>query len=338
MKSVITHVGLLAVSGVLAFTVWSRDEKAEKEKPDMVEVWSGSADTVESVSFDGMKRKVRLAARRDNLGRWYTVSVDKEEESTPPAHPPSGDAGAPPASTPPKHELSSFIGAKEADEIVKKLANLKAVRSLGKFDAARAADYGLDKPEATLKVKLGGREQVLTIGGTTPGGGERYAKYGASGEVFAVDSDLIQALSYAESRLMSRDMHSFADEDVKRVRISRGAKSREIVRVPDKKDAWADAATPTKADETVVNWMTKLDRVRPFQYVEKPEPAPRPDQLTVRVDYLSGSKNLGFFELYKMGADKGSDYLARTESSRWYFKIVAGVADQLEQDVGTVLK
>ena len=335
MKSIITHLALFGVSCVLAFGIWSREEKPEKEKADMVEVWSVSPESVESVSYESQKRKVRLASRRDALGRWYAVNVEKDEDALPPTHPPI-DGGAPPAAAK-KHEVSSFVGGKEAEAVVKKLATLKALRSLGKLDPKRSADYGLDKPDATLKVKVGGREQVLVIGGTTPGGGERYAKYGASGEVFAVDNDLLQSLSFAESRLMSRDPHAFESDDVKRVRIIKGAKSREITRVPDKKDAWADVATPTKADETLVNWMTKLERMRPFAYVEAPQPPPRPEQLVVRVEYFAGSKNLGFFELYK-GAEKGADYLARTEASRWYFKVVASAGEALDQDTGSLLK
>lgn len=336
MKSIVSHLGLFGAASILAFGIWSREEKPEKEKPDLVEVWSGSADNVEAVSYESQKRKVKLASRRDGTGRWYAVSLEKDEET--PANPHAlPDAGAPPAPAATKHESSSFVGGKEADELVKKLATLKAVRSLGKLDPKHAADYGLDKPEGTLKVKLGGREQVLTIGGTTPGGGERYAKYGASGEVFAVDNDVVQSLSFADSRLMARDAHAFESDDVKRVRIIRGTKTRELTRVPDKKDAWADVATPSKPDETLVNWMTKLERIRPFAYVEKPEPAPRPDQLTVRVEYLSGSKTLGFFELYK-GAEKGADYLARTESSRWYFKVIPNSGEALDQDAASLVK
>lgn len=339
MKSVVTHIGLLAVASAMAFSVWSRDEKADKDKPDMVEVWSGSPQSIESVSFDGKQRKVRITPQKDEVGRFFAISVDKEEPVAPPRTPPGSDAGAPPApTTPPKHEQSSFVGVKEAEELMQKLATLKALRSLGKFDAKRAADYGLDKPEGTLKVKLAGKEQVLTIGGQTPGGSERYAKYAGSNEIFAVEGDLVQSLSYADSRLMTRELHAFADDDVKKVRLSKGAKNRDLVRVADKSFAWADLSNPAKADETAVNWMTKLDKLRSYQFVEKPQKPPTPDQLVVRVDYFKGPKSLGFFELYKLPGEKNAEYLVRTEFTRWYVKVVSGTAEQLDQDLGAVLK
>ncbi len=337
MKSIVTHAGLLAVAGLMAFGVWSRDEKTDKEKPDLVEVWSGSADSVESVSFENKQRKVRIVPKKDDLGRFYAVSVDKEELPTPPAQPRDPDAGAPVA-LPMKHELLSFVGVKEAGELVEKLATLKAVRSLGKFDPKRAADYGLDKPDGTLKVKLGGKEQVVTIGGQTPGGSERYAKYSGSNEVFALEGDLVQSLSFADSRLMARELHSFLEDEVKKVRISKGAKSRDLVRVTDKSYAWADVGNPAKADETAVNWMTKLDRLRSYQFVEKPASTPTPEQLVVRVDYYKGPKALGFFELYKVPGEKNPEYLVKTEFTRWFVKVVAGSAEQLDQDLGSLLK
>lgn len=339
MKSVVTHIGLLLVAGAMAFGVWSRDAKTDKEKPDLVEVWSGSAESIESVSFEGKQRKVRISPRKDQIGRWFAISVDKEEPAAPARPHSDKDAGAPePSALPPKHELSSFVGVKEAEELMQKLATLKALRALGKFDPKRAADYGLDKPEGTLKVKLGGKEQVLTIGGQTPGGSERYAKYGGSNEVFAVEGDLVQSLSYADSRLMTRELHAFADDEVKKVRISKGAKNRDLVRVVDKSSAWADVSNPAKADETAVNWMTKLDKMRSYQFVEKPTTVPTPDQLVVRVDYFKGPKSLGFFELYKLPGEKTAEYLARTEFTRWYVKVVSGTADQLDQDLGALLK
>jgi len=334
MKTILAHGALLLVSSALAFTVWSRDEKAEKEKPNQVQVWEGSVDAVQGVSFDGKQRKLKVEAKKDALGRYYAMHLEKEE--TPPAPKPNPSAGVSAPPPEPKHESSYFLGVKAADETVAKLATLKALRALGKIDPARLADYGLDKPEATLKVNVGGKEQTLSIGGQTPGGGERYAKYAGSGEVFAIDGDLVQTLSFADSRLMERELHGFTDDEVKRVRITKGSKARELVRVPDKKDAWADAATPAKADETAVNWMTKLDRLRTTEFVEKPANSPSPEQALVRVEFFSGSKSLGFFELYKAAAEK--EYLGRSEYTRSFVKVPASAAESLDQDLAALLK
>jgi hypothetical protein len=250
--------------------------------------------------------------------------------------PPPASSGAPAA--PAKLEKQAFVGVKAAGETIEKLANMSAVRALGKVDAGRAADFGLDKPEGTLKVKIAGKEHVLTVGGNTPGSGERYAKYGATGEVFAIPGDLMQGLQYADTRLMERDFHAFEDDAVTRIRVTKGAKSRELVRVAGKENAWADAATPAKPDETVVNWLNKLQRARIIEYVEAPNPPPGPDSLSVRVEYFAGPKNLGFLELYKLRGGPDGEYVGRTEQTRWYVKLLASAAEQADQDSATLFK
>ncbi|MGC4088599.1 MAG: DUF4340 domain-containing protein [Polyangiaceae bacterium] len=334
MKSIVTHVGLLLLASASAFTIWTREEKPEQDKADTVEVWSGTPDGVEAVSFEGKQRSVKIQPKKDAIGRWYVVSMDKEINAPAPKAVP--DAGAPPPAPPPKHELSTFLSMKAGDELMKKLANLKALRSLGKLDAGKLVDYGLDKPEGTLKLKLGGKEQVLTIGAQTPGGSERYAKYAASGEIFAIEGDLIQSLSFADSRLTERELHSFQSDEVKRVRVAKAEKARELARVAEKKDAWADAATPSKPDESLVNWMTKVERLRATEFVEKPSQPLPANQAVVKLEYFSGNKSLGFLEVYKVTGEKGPEYLARTEFTRWYVKLVASSAEQVETDTGRV--
>lgn len=349
MKSILLHVAALAVSSALALSVWLRDEDASQPKAAEVEVWSGRSDAVEAVIYESSTRKVRLEPRKDEIGRWYVAHFEKTEEQTDaaerPPHPvplPSASgttAGTPsPApATPPKRTSQTFVGVKEADELVKRLAPLLAIRSVGKFDPKRAADFGLEKPEGTLRVKVGGKEHVLTIGEQTPGGGERYAKYGTTGEVFAIPSDLTQGLAFADTRLMERELHAFPPEDVMTITLHKGGKTRSFARVTGKQDAWADAATPAKADETISNFLTKLERVRVTDYVEKPAPAPKPENLVVRVEYGGKSKSLGYLELYRLPGEK-AEYLAKSEYSRWHAKVVASAAEQVDRDLATLLK
>lgn len=337
MKSLLFHGALLAVASVVSLGVWTRDEEGDAPESAMVEVWGGSPEAVESVSYETKQRKVRLEKRTDEAGRWYVARFEKQDEA-PFVHPPIDGAPTPP--TPPaQRQTQSFVAVKAADELVKGLAPLQALRAVGKVAPARAAEFGLDKPEGTLRLRIGGKEQVLTVGGPTPGGGERYAKYAASGDVFAISSELTDTLVAADTRLMERDLHGFSEDEVTRVRLLKGGKQRELVRVVDKKDAWADAATPTKADETLVNWMTKLSRMRVTEYVEKPATPLSPDAAVIRVEYLAGSRPLGYLELFKQAGEQAtSDYLARTEHVRWPVKVLASAAEQVDRDLASVLK
>jgi len=343
LKGQILHFGLLGVSAVLALGVWTRDDDAQlSTKPTEVEVWGGDPESVTALSFESTTRKVRIEPKKDALGRWYVGTVDKDEPATPPssAHGGAGGAGGALVSepvAPARHTTSRFVGVKAVDDFVKSLAPLRALRAVGKVEGTRAEEFGFDKPEGTLKINVGGKPQTLLIGGATPGGTERYAKV-ASGDVFAISGDIAQNLLYADSRLAERDLQSFKPEEATRVKVSKAGKSRDLSRVPDKKEGWADSATPTKLDETAGNWMAKLGRLHVQDWVEKPSSAPGPDSLVVRVEYFAASKPLGSLELYKLPGDKGSEYLAKSDYGRWFARVITSAAEQVDQDSTSLVK
>lgn len=339
MKPLALHAAVLVVSAGLAYSVWNKDEAPpEKEQP-TVDVWSGSQASFGKLSFDGKTRKVRLETRKDDLGYFYVGTVEKED--APAADPHQGVPGGPlkpPESKESKKETTRFVSVKAGETLVKALAPLKALRAVGKVEPGRYEEFGLDKPEGTLKVTVDGKEHTLVIGGTTPGGAERYAKY-QNGEVFAISGDIAQSLMFGDSRLPERELHGFKNDEIQRVRVQKGGKSRELVRVKEKNDGWGDPATPNKQDETAGNWVTKVNRLRGSEFVEKPAVALDPASAIVRVEYFGTGKSVGFVELYKVpGGEKGNDYLARTEWARWYVKVPAATAEQIETDVASVLK
>lgn len=349
MKPLLLHGGLLVVAAGLAYSVWNKDAPTPEKEQAAVDVWGGSQASFSKLSFESKTRKVHLEGQKDAVGYYYVASVDKED--APPADPHAGIAGAPLKAREgkePKKETTRFVSVKAGETLIKSLAPLKAVRAVGKVEVARNEEFGLDKPEGTLKVTIDGKEQVLVIGGTTPGGSERYARYQNSGEVFAISGDIAQSLMFGDSRLPERELHGFKNEEIARVRVQKGGKARELVRVKDKNEGWGDPNSPGKQDETAGNWLSKLNRLRGSDFVEKPSKALRPEDAIVRVEYFDGGKSVGFTELYKLPATpapgaapdsaKGNDYLARTEWDRWYVKVPASIAEQIETDLASVLK
>ena len=339
MKPLVLHGGLLVVAAGLAYSVWNKDEPVAEKQQALVDVWGGSQASFTKLSFEGKTRKVRLEGQKDALGYYYVTTVDKED--APPADPHAGVPNAPlkpPDGKEAKKETLRFVSVKAGETLVKSLAPLQAVRAVGKVEANRNEEFGLDKPEGTLKVSIDGKEHVLVIGGTTPGGSERYARYQNSGEVFAISGDIAQSLMFGDSRLPERDLHGFKNDEVSKVRLQKAGKSRELVRVKDKNEGWGDPSAPTKQDETAGNWMSKLGRLRGSDFIEKPAKALRPEDAIVRVEYFDSGKSIGFVELYKLPGEKGNDYLARTEWDRWYVKVPATTAEQIEQDLASVLK
>lgn len=351
-RSLSVHWIAFGLAAALALYVWTRKDPAPSQKA-QVEVWGGSAERIDKITFEAENRSVRLERRKDKNGLWFIGTVEKTTEVRPPMQPDAGpmssavdggpDAGGdaatplPPAEK--KKETQTFVSVEQGKKLAESLAPLMALRRLGKIDDARNEEFGFDKPEGTLRVTLDGKEHTLTLGGSTPGGGDRYVKDG-SGEAYAVPGSIAQNLLFAESRLVERDLHGYEADELKSVKVTKGTLSRELVRLEEKKEGWADGASPAQLDETAGNWMSKLERLRISTFVEQPKDPLPPDAEVVRVElFAKGGRQLGFTELYKVPGDgKKPRYLVRTEHTRWYAEVLASVAEQVEQDLGSVLK
>ena len=340
MKSLWIHAGVLGAASLLAFAVWSKDpSEGVESSSEKFEVWGGSPESIEMIRFDSPQRTVVIEPKKDAEGRYYVTRVEKEEGGAPDATLSAAHgARRRPLRRPASARRCVSSGSRRPRSSRSSSRRLMAFRRIGPIEPKRAEEFGLDKPEGTLKVKIRGVEHSLVIGGTTPGGQERYAKEGSSGAVYAVTGDIAQNMIGAESRLLERDLHGFEMVDVTRVRVTKAQKSREIAALPEKKGGWADPANPTKLDETAGNWMTKLERLHVVEYVETPNPPLRPQDAVLRVEYLAGSKPLGFLELYKVPGEKGSDYLVKSERIRWAAKVLTSAAEQVDQDASSVLK
>ena len=158
-------------------------------------------------------------------------------------------------------------------------------------------------------------------------------------EDLAIPGSVPQTVLFAESRRTDPKLPRYEDGEVKGAKVERGTLSRELVRVEDKKDGWADAATPTTLDETAGNWMSKLERLRISSFVESPGEL-APEARVVKVELSGkGGRKLGFLELYKAPGEGGKPrFLVKTEHTRWYAEVIASAAEQVEQDLGSVVK
>jgi hypothetical protein len=297
-----------------------------------ITVWSGHADAVERVTYESKTHRVALDARSDKVGRYFVGSTVREA----PVAMAASDGGAPPVAAPPTTTTLVSVGG--ADKLATALAPLKALRSLGRIGDDRAAEFGLAEPDGTVTFRVAGTEHKLILGGTTPGGGDRYVKDPASGEVYVLKGEPLRSLESAESSLMERELHEWKEGDVTALDIVAGGKSRALVRGgADTKKFWADAAKPDENDETLGNWMSKLDRLRPTEFVAAP---PEGRETVVRLDYKGGSRALGFIEVVKTkAAEPGKfEYFLQTERTRLFAKVSASLGEQLEQDLGSAVK
>jgi hypothetical protein len=321
------HIGLLCAAASLAWFMSGRTEEATSASTPTTDLWKVDVEKVHSVTFDSTDHHVLVEPHRDKVGSYAVVTVESLEGNH------SADAGV---SSPPKPLKKRFISVDAAEKMLGGIARFRTQRSIGKLDKQRIAEFGLDKPTGTIKIDLAGAVRTLTIGASTPGGGNYYVRDEQTGIVQVAVGDPISALQYAEARLIERDLHGFKTDEVGRLVVQAGGKRRQLVRVPGKPNAWADVAKPAVADESASNWVTKLAQLRVNAYEEKCQSAPIP---VLRVEYGDAKSDLGYIELFRV--TEGSDpvkYVVRTERSRWFAEVVKSQAEQLEKDITLVAK
>jgi len=350
-RSLGLHGFLFVGSAVLGLRAWTAVDEPNK-KPVAAELWTGRISDLQRIEFRTDKKVVALEPKQDDAGRFYVGTI--ETTTTPaPAQASAADAGAASASphhpahpTPPVAEDTTpkrFISLKKGQELADGLVNLKASRVLGKIAPDRLAEFGFDKTDTgTLKVVIAGKEHSLVLGEKTPGGSDRYVRDPDSGNAYVIAGSIANDLTSADNRLIERDFHDFGDEKVVKVVIKAGDATREIVRHAVEKDFWSRPDTPDSKDETVSNWMTKVDRLRVTNYVETLDPAPKPEDVVVRLEFQGErGKPLGYLELTRRPATDAKekpDYVAHSERTRWNATVLRSTAEQIEQDLNSVMK
>jgi hypothetical protein len=333
----LVHLGILAVAAIAAISVWTRDKDPKALLAGDVTVWPGRAGDVERITYEGKGKKVDIEGKKDNLGRYFVGTLTTE--STPQSSPSKdadGDAGAPSTAQPVRHSLS-FLSVGAGEKVADSVAPLKALRALGKLGDDRLAEFGFDTAEITVTFKIGGTERKLRLGGPTPGAGDRYVKDLASGEFYAVKGETFRNLESPDTLMMERELHDWKETEITSAKIIAGDKTRKIVRggSQDGKKFWADTEKPQENDETLGNWMSKLDRLRPTEYALT---APKTETV-VRIEYFEGNRALGFAEVMKAMNEAGkAEYFLQTERTRILAKVHPQFAEQLEQDIGTAVK
>lgn len=320
-RSVFVHAGLAALTALAAVSVSMRDESAKVIVHEATVLDARPAE-IQQVTFVGKAKTITLEPRKDEVGAFYFGTIEK------PA--PPSDASAVPS-------RSAFISIGTGEKLFQTLAPLKAMRDAGQVPSERLAELGLENPEATLKLKLASGERVFHIGGATPGGTDRYVRDPSSSRVYVVAGEIVRDFEWAESRLLERELHAWKESEIEKARLIASGKTRHVVRrAKDGRPFWADAASADATDETIGNFMQRLDRLRPSEYQER---LPDGHVTLVRVELDGRSGPLGWVELSKVPLEGDKvDYFIASERTRLYGKVVASLAQQVEQDIASVVR
>lgn len=274
-----------------------------------------------------------------------------------PAAPAAAPApAAPPAAAPgvPVHEVKEtitirqFRGSDQAEKLLDMFGPLRAARSLGPVDEAKSKELGFTDSKKSLTVNLRGQSIKYTLGGTSYGIGDAYAR-DPEGRAYLIAQRLPADLEFAESRLMERRLHRFERTDFDRLEVTAGGKKRVLMQ-HNRQDPTAyyftEEATPDKRDDTLKNWVEKTMRMAINDYVaqgEEPQPsaagaapmsgAPATGDL-VTLRFFDGRKELGTAVLSRYQNPKTNqlEFFARTETTIGLVRLLTATAESAVQD------
>jgi hypothetical protein len=174
-----------------------------------------------------------------------------------------------------------------------------------------------------------------------PGGADRYVREQETGSVFVVDAEPLRELEGGDHALVEKDLHEFPlDPDVDRVTVSVGDKRRIFLRRGSSaRRFFADPSSPDKNDETATTWMTKVERLRPGEFILGAPPGTMAERL--RLDYAGSRGSLGFLEVAKLAstpAEPEGDVYVRTERTRLWTKVTRSVGEQVLGEVPSIVR
>ncbi len=234
-----------------------------------------------------------------------------------------------------------FAGNDKFESFLKSFAPFEALRSLGKnLSAEELKQTKLDKPKRKLELKLGSKTKVYDLGGRTSGSRDHYLKPKSGSEVYLVASKTLSDLQFPEGRFMQRKLRKKAIKEVEKVVISAAGATKTGLqrnRLSPKDAFWALDSEPDEKNETLGNYVDKLDKLTAVEYLEDAKVIEKAT-LILAVNWLDDrEKPLGSTKLYREGEGKKANFYAVSPATRVPVKVSRFTGNQLEEDLKVLM-
>lgn len=322
----IAHGVLLIAALAFGYQTWQRDKEVEP-KTGTIALWDEPVASFQSLQYDEENKSVRIEVRGegDDEYLWGIVKTSRKAPPKPkkpaPKKPEQDDnkdddatsseddsADGDDAEAEPEPELITttreFPVGDAGAEFRVSISKMMALRDLGKLSEDKKQEYGLSEGVDNLTIFFkSGKQRTLIVGKRVFGGSDRYMVDPETGKGYVLSSLIMNKITGAEHSLGLKKLHDFEDEELGQVTVKTAAKERtmlktEIDEAGKKKTQWADKDEPLKADLTLANFLDRVDKLKPSQYMPEQDPASMMKVATLNYKDKSG-KDLGYLELYR---------------------------------------
>ncbi|MCK6551258.1 DUF4340 domain-containing protein [Myxococcota bacterium] len=321
MNEIKIHGALLVLLLGAAWYSWTREEPAAGATSDKVTIVDGNPGQLEGVTFYAKTATVTVTRKKAEKGpeyHWFTVEQSGRKKT--------------------------FVGNDKVEKMLEGFAPLKGLRSLGRLEGTELAETKLDKPERKLVLAFKSGPRALDVGGRTNGARDHYVRIQGQSEVFLVGSAVLGDLELPEGRFMQRKLRNEPLTEVGKVQVAANGKTKVIVQQnagAANEAFWAAEAKPDEKNETLGNWVDKLDKLTAVDYGSEESKLPTEAEGTPILEATwygdGGDEVLSTISLWKAGDAAKPDYYARSTATRLPVKLSRLAAEQLEKDLETVL-
>ncbi|MBI2377543.1 MAG: DUF4340 domain-containing protein [Deltaproteobacteria bacterium] len=305
---------ILAVLLVASYLTWTREEKKETSgAPQKVTVVDAKSEDLKEVVLITRTQTVALQRKKDAEQKpysWFEIETK------------SGKRG--------------FVGNDKTADFMKDFAPFVALRSLGTaLDDKELEETKLKHPEKKLVLRFEKNDRVFSIGGRTYGSRDHYVRPRDGKEAFLIESKLLGDLEYPEGRFMQRNLRELEPKNVTDIVIRARGKERRVVhqnRLSDKDAYWADANKPDEKNETLENYVDKIEKLTARKY--RPAGEEPKGEAVLEVVWLEDGKVKETMMLEKAK----DEYFARSGVTHLWTEVSKSTAQQLETDLETILR
>jgi hypothetical protein len=262
---------------------------------------------MQAATLEAEGRTIRVERRSDEQGPylWGSDTRTKEEYATHSKDAPDASPGSDRPYGPGVVSSSSeFMVSEKGDELFANLAELRALRTMGKIDEDKHALYELHEKTHTVTVIHDGGSRSLRVGGKIFGGTDRYALDPSTGEGYVISEVVTRDFLNGETGLRLSKVHAYDQDEVGKAVIEAKGQKRTMLRIlamddrGNERRTWADAQTPNKPDQTMANFLRNIDVLRPARFI--PDADISKLQRVLRVEYQTRvGAPLGWIELYQ---------------------------------------
>ncbi len=308
--------GLLLALMVGAYLSWNHEERPVDT--DEVVILAQSPDDITGVTLMTKTQTISMAFQTidGQKAPWFELQTTKSKRG--------------------------FLGNEDTQKLLVDFAPFKALRSLGReFSAQEQKDMKLDRVERKLVLQTKSGERRFDVGGRTSGSRDHYLRPEGKSEVFLVASRILADFEFPEGKYMQRKLRNQPLSEVEKVVLSSGGRTKTALqknRQAGRDAFWASAEAPDEKNETLGNYIDKLDRLTASEYpsdTTKSEAA----KPFLEVQWLGADDQvLANFTLSKLGEGKDADFFARASATRRVVKVSRFSAEQLERELVELLK